>query len=230
MDFIHSDQFLEHYNSLDMMDFGADDKIMAKYPYPEGDSLVTVTVSTQTPQKKCESKRRKVGLSSISKRVLDFDGQKDEAAIAGGNQTESSWEIESNLRFESVLRCQLVSWTEKLLKLQPKVHMSPHIMESGLYLFKSLRQRQLKLWVQGRLPKSYISNRDLMVHDLAACWWIAMKHCSVRTAVPNRSLLSRATDSKCSLLAECEISALSILNWDVNIILRENGLIKTSDT
>jgi hypothetical protein len=44
-----------------------------------------------------------------------------------------------------------------------------------------------------------------MRHDLVAVWWIAMKHCSVRTAVPNRALLARATDSKRSLLSECEL-------------------------
>lgn len=200
------------------------DMIQAKYPFDANrDSMVTVTVTTQTPQKKCESKRRKVGLTTISARVLTFDEQKHDIVQSNKDQ---SHHLECVGRFDSVLRSQLVMWTNKLLKLQPKVHMSPHIMECGLCLFKSLRQKQLKSWAHGKLPKSYISNRDLMIHDLVACWWIAMKHCSVRTAVPNRTLLSRATEAKSKLLAECELSALCALDWDINMILRDHGLVK----
>ena len=201
-----------------------DDMIRAKYPFDShGDPMVTVTVTTQTPQKKCENKRRKVGLNSISARVLTFDPEKQDIVESIRDQGDH---LESVDRFDSVLRSQLVMWTNKLLKLQPKVHMSPHIMECGLTLFKSLRQIQLKSWAQGKLPKSYISNRDLMIHDLVACWWIAMKHCSVRPAVPNRTLLSRATEAKDKLLAECELSALCTLDWDINMILRDHGLVK----
>lgn len=212
-----------HEHAASEAPFLEDEMIRAKYPFDaHGDSMVTVTVTTQTPQKKCENKRRKVGLNNISARVLTFDQPKQ--AIVEDSKDQS--QVESVGRFDSVLRSQLVIWTDKLLKLQPKVHMSPHIMECGLCLFKSLRQKQLKSWANGKLPKSYISNRDLMIHDLVACWWIAMKHCSVRTAVPNRTLLSRATEAKCKLLAECELSALCALHWDINMILRDHGLVK----
>ena len=141
-------------------------------------------------------------------------------------QGQEPLQSEVTKRFDSVLRSQLVHWTGKLLKLQPKVHMSPHIMECGLCLFKKLRQKQLLSWADGKLPKAYISNRELMIHDLIACWWLAMKHCSIRTAVPNRTLLSRATDAKDLLLADCEMAALIALDWNVNSLLADEGLVK----
>jgi hypothetical protein len=189
----------------------------------ESDGTVNVVkISSVTPVKKCESKRRKVGMGAVSK-VLSFAQQK--RSIAQSIKDEQAQQLESVKRFDSALRAQLVAWTDKLIELQPKVHMSPHIMECALCLFKSLRQRQLESWADGKLPKSYISNRELMRHDLVAVWWIAMKHCSVRTAVPNRALLSRATESKRVLLSDCELSALSALEWDVNLILRSHGLV-----
>lgn len=39
---------------------------------------------------------------------------------------------------------------------------------------------------EGRFPADYLSSEQLLMHDLAACFWIGLKHCSVRTAVPNR--------------------------------------------
>ena len=35
-------------------------------------------------------------------------------------------------------------------------------------------------------PRQYLSNEQLLIHDLVSCWWVALKHCSIRTAVPNR--------------------------------------------
>ncbi len=32
----------------------------------------------------------------------------------------------------------------------------------------------------------YLNNEQLLIHDLVSCWWVVLKHCSVRTAVPNR--------------------------------------------
>ena len=146
-------------------------------------------------------RRRKMGIRSISKALSYTKANRQENA-----NHNHSVELESAAkRFDSALRAQLSTWTDKLIDLQPKVYMSPHILECGLVLFKALRQRQLQAWIDGKLPKSYISNRELMRHDLVAVWWIAMKHCSVRTAVPNRALLARATDSKRSLLSECEL-------------------------
>ena len=140
-----------------------------------------------------------MGLRSISKALSYTKGDRQE-------HSNHNIELESaSKRFDSALRAQLSTWTDKLIDLQPKVYMSPHILECGLVLFKALRQRQLQAWIDGKLPKSYISNRELMRHDLVAVWWIAMKHCSVRTVVPNRALLARATDSKRSLLSECEL-------------------------
>jgi hypothetical protein len=206
------------------------DKIMASYPNEEmNHPMVTVSVSTKTPQKKFENKRQKVGLKYFSARALSFEEEDTQCLERTKTDAKSRIRIENAVRFDSVLRSQLVSWTEKLLQLQPKVHMSSHIIECGLCLFKQLRRKQLKSWSQGALPDSYISNRDLMIHDLVACWWIAMKHCSVRTAVPNQTLLSRATDSKPMLLSECELSALIALDWNVNHILERHGFVRCSE-
>lgn len=155
-------------------------------------------------------RRRKVGLRSISK-VLSYDKEP---------QVESAAK-----KFDSAIRQQLSAWTDKLIELQPKVYMNAHICESGLCLFKVLRQRQLQAWIDGRLEQSYINNKELLRCDLVAAWWIAMKHCSVRTAVPNRALLARATDSKKTLLSECELSALCTLEWDIQKILVAHGLV-----
>jgi hypothetical protein len=142
-----------------------------------------------------------MALRSISKALSYTKADRQE-----NNSYDHRVELESAAkRFDSALRTQLSTWTDRLIDLQPKVYMSPHILECGFVLFKALRQRQLQAWIDGKLPKSYISNRELMRHDLVAVWWIAMKHCSVRTSVPNRALLARATDSKRSLLSECEL-------------------------
>ena len=110
-----------------------------------------------------------MGLRSISKALSYTKGDRQE-------HSNHNIELESaSKRFDSALRAQLSTWTDKLIDLQPKVYMSPHILECGLVLFKALRQRQLQAWIDGKLPKSYISNRELMRHDLVAVWWIAMK-------------------------------------------------------
>jgi hypothetical protein len=225
----HPDQHIEYdmwQEAREMMELVEDPELIpAKYTgHGSCDGTAVVKVSTVTPVKKCEGKRRKIGLGSVSKALLFTKQNKDSSQSLQSDQAR----VESIRRFDSALRAQLVAWTDKLIELQPKVYMSAHIMECALCLFKALRQRQLKSWVDGRLPKSYISNRELMRHDLVAVWWIAMKHCSIRTLVPNRALLSRATESKRVLLSDCELSALCALEWDVNRVLRAHGLVLCS--
>lgn len=186
----------------------------------EGPYLIMLFCSVQN----YEGKRRRVAIGSCAT-LPTFGVAEQQWEDAQCIPDRVNNQIDVNRRFDEVLRSQLAQWTKHLLKLQPKVHMSPHIMECGLCLFKVLRKRQLVSWAQGKLPKAYVSNRDLMIHDLIACWWIAMKHCSVRTAVPNRTLLSRATQAKDLLLADCELAALLSLKWDVNHVLRMHGLI-----
>lgn len=104
--------------------------------------------------------------------------------------------------------------------------MSNHLIESGLCLFKHLRRLQIFAASEGRFPADYLASEVLLLHDLIACWWIALKHCSVRTAVPNRTLMSRATNSDPEMLADREIAALVGMDWDVNAVLRSHGFIE----
>ena len=103
--------------------------------------------------------------------------------------------------------------------------MTDHLIESGLCLFKYLRQLQVAACVEGRFPSDYLANDRLLMHDLIACWWIGLKHCSVRTAVPNWTLMCRATGAKPELLSDRELAALVGMDWDVNAVLRFNGLV-----
>ncbi len=50
----------------------------------------------------------------------------------------------------------------------------------------------------------YLTNEQLLIHDLVSCWWIALKHCSIRTAVPNRC----GGGGACSACGACEAHSL----------------------
>ncbi len=78
----------------------------------------------------------------------------------------------------------------------------------------------------GALARDALLCQVALAHDIAACYWAALKHCSVRTAVPNRALMSKATGTDPVALAQREVDALVTLNWDVNAILRVVGLVQ----
>jgi hypothetical protein len=105
-----------------------------------------------------------------------------------------------------------------------QVQMTEHLIDCGLCLFKYLRRLQVAACAAGRFPHSYLADEDNLVHDLVACWWVALKHCSVRTAVPNRTLMARATGATPELLSDRELAALIGMDWDVNAVLRLSGL------
>eukprot|EP00887_Chlorella_sp_A99_P003478 scaffold7.g3478.t1 len=126
---------------------------------------------------------------------------------------------------EGILRTHLYGWGQKLVQLQPKVLMSDHLVECGMHLFKYLRQLQVEAAYDGRFPLDYLSNEQLLIHDLIACFWIGLKHCSVRTAVPNRTLLCRATGANAELLNDRELAALIAMDWSVSAVLRSAGLV-----
>ena len=113
-----------------------------------------------------------------------------------------------------------------LLPSPCQVHVSEHLIECGLCLFRHLRIVQSAAALDGRLPLHALRNDVLCLHDLAACWWIGLKCCSVRTAVPNRALMSKATDCYPAMLGDRELAALLTLEWDANALLREAGLIQ----
>lgn len=64
--------------------------------------------------------------------------------------------------------------------------MSEHLVHCGMHLFRHLRRLQVAAAYDGRFPMDYLASEQLLIHDLIACFWVSMKHCSVRTAVPNR--------------------------------------------
>ncbi|KAL4446744.1 hypothetical protein ABPG77_007988 [Micractinium sp. CCAP 211/92] len=126
---------------------------------------------------------------------------------------------------EEVLRSQLACWGHRLVQLQPKVHMTDHLIECGLYLFKYLRSLQVEAACVGQFPLDYLARKDLLNHDLISCWWIALKHASVRTAVPNRTLMCKATDAHAALLSDRELAALIAIDWEVQAVLKKGGLV-----
>lgn len=109
------------------------------------------------------------------------------------------------------------------------MHVSEHLMRCGLCLFKNLRFIQWTAAIEGRLTPDYFNSPATNHHDLAACYWMALKHCSVRTAVPNRTLMSRATGCEPVQLGEGELAALLWLEWEVNAVLRLSGLVKDTE-
>ena len=106
-----------------------------------------------------------------------------------------------------------------------QVFVSEHLIECGLALFKHLRFVQWQAFLDGHLGQDLLSCQVTLRHDLAACYWTALKHCSIRTAVPNRSLMSKATATDSYVLAQREVQALVWIDWDVNVILRISGLV-----
>ena len=95
-----------------------------------------------------------------------------------------------------------------------------------MVLFKHLRLIQWQALLDGDLSHQHMSCHVTLAHDLAACYWAVLKHCSVRTAVPNRALMSKATGTDAVTLGRREIDALVALDWDVNAILRVVGLVQ----
>lgn len=67
-----------------------------------------------------------------------------------------------------------------------QVVVSDYLVDAGLALFRSLRRLQVAGAALGTLPVAYLMNEHYLLHDAIACWWLAMKHSSIRTAVPNR--------------------------------------------
>ncbi|KAL4425423.1 hypothetical protein ABPG75_009439 [Micractinium tetrahymenae] len=126
---------------------------------------------------------------------------------------------------EQLLRSNLAVWGQRLVQLQPKVYMTEHLMECGMYLFKYLRSLQVEAACMGQFPVDYLARQDMMLHDLIACWWIALKHASVRTAVPNRTLMCRATEAVPVLLNDRELAALIAIDWEVQAVLKKGGLV-----
>lgn len=80
--------------------------------------------------------------------------------------------------------------------------------------------------LDGNLSHEHLSCQLTLRHDLAACYWTALKHCSVRTAVPNRSLMSKATATDPTTLGLREVDAMVTMEWEVNAVLRVVGLVK----
>lgn len=113
-----------------------------------------------------------------------------------------------------------------ILFLLMQVHVSEHLVECGLALFKHLRLVQWQALLDGHLGQDLLACHITLRHDLASCYWMALKHCSVRTAVPNRSLMSKATATDAVVLSQREVQALVWMDWDVNAILRVVGLVQ----
>lgn len=107
-----------------------------------------------------------------------------------------------------------------------QVFMSEHLIECGLCLYKYLRHLQVNATMDGRLSPAYFANQQLIMHDIIGCWWIGLKCCSIRTAVPNRALMCKATGANPPLLADCELAALIAMDWEATAVLREHGLIQ----
>ena len=58
-----------------------------------------------------------------------------------------------------------------------------------------------------------------------AALWMASKLCGVRNSIPNRSLMSQATQANPQALSDFELDMLTSLNWDVAAVLRRAGLL-----
>ena len=59
----------------------------------------------------------------------------------------------------------------------------------------------------------------------SAALWMASKLCGVRTSIPNRSLMSQATQANPQALSDFELDMLTSLNWDAAAVLRRAGLL-----
>lgn len=64
-----------------------------------------------------------------------------------------------------------------------QAHLSPQFASMAPI---SGTQQPLTFAAAAPLLLQYLAREDLLNHDLISCWWIALKHASVRTAVPNR--------------------------------------------
>lgn len=107
-----------------------------------------------------------------------------------------------------------------------QVYVSEHLVECGLAIFRHLRLVQWHALLDGNLSHEHLSCQLILRHDLAACYWTALKHCSIRTAVPNRSLMSKATATDPTTLGQREVDAMVTIEWEVNAVLRVVGLVQ----
>ncbi|KAL6777732.1 hypothetical protein ACKKBG_A15420 [Auxenochlorella protothecoides x Auxenochlorella symbiontica] len=180
-----------------------------------GAGLLSNHLATTTPQRSQEGKRRRLTIGSEPSETPCSscrDTTEDECdAVAAGLQ--------------AVLRGKMRTWSRNLVRLQPKVHVSEYLLECGLWLFRNLRNLQVAAAAAGVLPAAYLTEEQYLLHDLIACWWLAMKHCSVRTAVPNRTLMCRATGACPALLSDRELATLISLNWRVSGVLSRGDLL-----
>ena len=67
-----------------------------------------------------------------------------------------------------------------------QVLVADYLIDGALWLFRNARHIQFTAVAHRRLPACLIRDERCFYHDLIACWWLAMKHSSIRTAVPNR--------------------------------------------
>ena len=119
---------------------------------------------------------------------------------------------------EDEMRRHLHDWGQKLVNLHPKIFMSEALIDAGLTLFRRFQfLRSLHVAVD---------NGDLATtkHDLAACFWVAIKFCSRRNGTPNRSFVARVAGMSPSVLGDRELALLMSMDWKVACVLRVAGL------
>lgn len=185
----------------------------------EDQPLASTGLST-TPLRSTETKRRRLTSETAGGLVLRGDLNVTTAADANLGAVLRSKEP------DVTIRNTLVLWSNELKRLQPKVYVSEHLVECGLALFRHLRLVQWHALLDGNLSHEQLSCQLTLRHDLAACYWTALKHCSVRTAVPNRSLMSKATATDPTTLGQREVDAMVTMEWEVNAVLRVVGLVQ----
>lgn len=103
--------------------------------------------------------------------------------------------------------------------------MDSDLIECGLCLYKHLLHVYALRARQGHLPLGCLFDANIQRHDQIACFWIALKCCSIRTAVPNRALMSKATKADPNVLGERELGALIAMDWEAIAVLRMHGLL-----
>ncbi|GAB4818443.1 hypothetical protein N2152v2_005489 [Parachlorella kessleri] len=121
---------------------------------------------------------------------------------------------------EPVMQLAMKGWCSNLVALQPKVQVSDATLLGAVALMREFAVQRPD--VVGLL---HTSGPHLFTYTCAAMW-MASKTGDIRTAIPNRTLMSQACQIHPQALSDFELDLCVSLNWEVTKVLRAADLLQ----
>eukprot|EP00884_Botryococcus_braunii_P015607 jgi/Botrbrau1/272/Bobra.0022s0241.1 len=114
---------------------------------------------------------------------------------------------ELNSNFLSLLQ----HWTSRMQSMQPKCNFDCDVFNRSLAIMYRYMDKN------GVRSIPFHNARQLQ-SDLAACLWLSSKADGIRSCVPSRTLITKATEVLPCHISMSELSILESLEWNLNII------------